>query len=65
MGENSKDDITDDEIARRRDIAIRRALNTAPSPTKKLIGATKSAIPSRTSKKAKGRVPKPKDGVTS
>ena len=31
------------QIAQRRDSAIRRALNTAPTPTKKLVGATERA----------------------
>jgi len=41
---NETDDLTPEEIARRRDAAIRRALNTPPKPTKELIGKTKRAM---------------------
>lgn len=49
-----KDDLLEeDEIARRRDAAIRRALNTPPRPTKELIGKGK-----REAAKRKGQVRK-------
>jgi len=38
---NSNDELPPIEIARRRDDAIRRALNTPPKPTKELLGKGK------------------------
>jgi len=38
---------SDEEIARRRDAAIRRALNTPPKPLKEYVGKSKRAIAQR------------------
>ena len=38
---DEKDEFSDEEIARRRDAAIKRALNTPRKPNKELIGKTK------------------------
>jgi hypothetical protein len=38
MARQSNDDVTDDEIKRRMEAGLRRALNTPPTPTKELIG---------------------------
>jgi len=57
MGRN--DDLAEDEIARRMDAAVRRALNTPPTPTKQLIGKSERAIARRESRVGKKRKPKP------
>jgi hypothetical protein len=53
-----KDDqlLSDEEIARRRDDAIRRALSTPPKPHKKMIGNAK-----REGMRSKSRVKKSKN----
>ncbi len=51
---------TDDEIARRRDDAIRRALNTPPKPLKELVGKSERAIEQRKSRIKKDAQLKPK-----
>jgi hypothetical protein len=50
--------LTREEIERRRDAAIRRALNTPPKPTKELIGKTEGARDQRKIKKARPAKPK-------
>jgi hypothetical protein len=59
---NSKSDIryTDEEIARRRDDAIRRALNTPPKPLKEFVGKSKRAIAQRKSRVRKSAQSEPK-----
>jgi hypothetical protein len=58
-------DLSDEEIVRRRDAAIRRALNTPPKPTKELIGKTERAKAQRETRELRARRSKPKDGATS
>jgi hypothetical protein len=53
MSKETDDQFNDDETARRRDAAIRRALNTPPKPLKEIVGKSKRAIAQR-----KGRVKK-------
>jgi len=53
-------DFTEDEIAKRRDDAIRRALSTPPTPLKKLVGKTDRAIARRESRVRKATRSKPK-----
>jgi len=43
-------ELTDEEIARRRDEAIRRALNTPPKPHKEMVGVTERAQARRESR---------------
>jgi hypothetical protein len=50
---------SEEEIARIRDEAIRRALNTPPKPTKELIGKTERAIAQRESRVRKATRSKP------
>lgn len=58
---NVKDEkYSDDEIARRRDEAIRRALNTPPRPLKELVGKSERAIAQRKSRVRKSAQSKPK-----
>jgi len=40
---NSTDELSAEEIQRRMEAGIRRALNTPPKPTKELVGKTKRA----------------------
>jgi hypothetical protein len=47
---NPHEHFTDEEIARRRDNAIRRALNTPPKPLKEIVGKSKRAIAQRKSR---------------
>jgi hypothetical protein len=54
---HAEDELSPEEIARRRDAAIRRALNTPHSPTKDLIGKTERAKAQRA---AMARRAKPK-----
>jgi hypothetical protein len=44
------DKFSDEEIKRRRDEAIRRALNTPPKPLKEYVGKSKRAIAQRKSR---------------
>lgn len=53
MGALPSDDLSDEEITRRMDGAIRRALNTPPSPTKSLVGKTDRAQSQRESRALK------------
>jgi len=41
------DELSEDEIARRRDEAIRRALSTPPKPLKEFVGKSERAIAHR------------------
>jgi hypothetical protein len=63
----SKDDekISEYEIAKRRDDAIRRALSMPPSPLKKLLGKTERAQNMREMKRLRGHLAKPKKGEAS
>jgi hypothetical protein len=56
---------THDETERRRDAAIRRALNTPPTPTKKLVGTTERAQEMRESRVRKARQSKKGTGEPS
>lgn len=56
---NKDDPLAKEEIARRRDDAIRRALNTPPKPTKELVG--KTGRPQIESQARKAIRSKPKD----
>jgi hypothetical protein len=51
---------SDEEIARRRDDAIRRALNTPPKPLKEYVGKSERAIAQRNSRVKKAARSKPK-----
>jgi hypothetical protein len=53
-------EFSDEEIARRRDDAIRRALNTAPKPLKEIVGKSERAIAQRKSRVKKAALSKPK-----
>jgi hypothetical protein len=50
------------EIAQRRDAAIRRALNTPPKPAKEMVGKTERAQEQRASRVRKVSRSKPKSG---
>jgi hypothetical protein len=54
------DDLSPEEIARRRDNAIRRALSTPPKPTRELIGKTERAKAQRKTRELRARQSKPK-----
>jgi hypothetical protein len=54
------DEFTEEEIVRRRDDAIRRALNTPPKPHKELVGKSERAIARRESRVRKVAQSKPK-----
>jgi len=56
---------SDEEIVRRRDAAIRRALNTPHKPTKELVGKTDRAKAQRETKALRARRSRPKDGEAS
>lgn len=56
----SVEEYTQDEIARRRDDAIRRALNTLPKPLKEYVGKSERAIAQRKSRVRKAALSKPK-----
>ena len=62
---DEKDEFSDEEIARRRDAAIKRALNTPRKPNKELIGKTKRAKSQRVTRSIRARQPKPKDDANS
>ena len=60
MTSNPDDEYSPEETARRRDEAIRRALNTPPTPHKEMIG--KAGVPNRGRPKRQSRpVDKGKD----
>jgi len=65
MAKGPSIELSPQEIARRRDDAIRRALNTPPEPMKTLIGKTDRAKAQRETKKIRARQSKPKDDATS
>jgi hypothetical protein len=56
----SDDEYSAEETARRRDAAIRRALNTPPTPLKEIVGKSKRAIAQRKSRIKKAVQSKPK-----
>jgi hypothetical protein len=62
MGKEMKneDDLPGAEVERRRDDAIRRALNTPPKPAKELVGKTERAQDMAKSRVKKARRSKPK-----
>ena len=61
MAANNQDvEFTDDEIARRRDDAIRRAMSTPPKPLKEKIGRTERAQSQRESREIRARRSTPK-----
>jgi hypothetical protein len=57
--------LSDDEIQRRMNDGIRRALKTPPSPTRELIGKTERAKVQRESREIKARRATPKKGEAS
>jgi hypothetical protein len=65
MADHTSGDADDDEISRRRDDAIRRALNTPPKPGKEMLGKTGRAQSERTTKTVRARRLKPKGDVAS
>jgi hypothetical protein len=56
MPRQSNDDLTDDEIRRRMEAGLRRALNTPPKPTKELVGKSERAIARRESRVRKAGI---------
>jgi hypothetical protein len=54
------EEFSDEEIARRRDDAIRRAMNTPPKPLKAYVGKSERAIAQRGSRVRKAPRSKPK-----
>jgi hypothetical protein len=52
------DDLTEEEIAERMNQAVRRALNTPPTPIKELIGKSERAIARRESRVRRKEKPK-------
>jgi len=59
------DDLVPEEIERRMNYGIRRALSTPPKPTKELIGKTERAQSQRESREIRARRAKPKGGEAS
>jgi hypothetical protein len=57
---NEDNNYSDEEIARRMNAGIRRALNTAPTPTKELIGKGKLETAKKKSRVIKAARSKPK-----
>jgi len=53
-------EISESDVARRRDDAIRRALNTPHKPLKEFVGKSKRAIAQRKSRVRKAAQSKPK-----
>jgi hypothetical protein len=60
MATHSDDKLSDSEIAMRMNDAMRRALNTPPTPMKDLIGKSERAIAQRESRVRKASRSKPK-----
>lgn len=58
-------EFSEEGIARRRDAAIRRALNTPHTPTKELIGKTERAKSQRETMALRARRSKPKSDAAS
>ena len=56
----SDDSLPEDEIAKRMNGAIRRALNTPPTPTKEIVGKSERAIARRESRVRKASKVTPK-----
>ena len=56
---SDEDKFSDDEIARRMEAGVRRALNTPPTPTRELVGKTERAQEQRAKKKRKSPTKKP------
>jgi hypothetical protein len=54
------ENLTEKEIARRRDAAIRRALNTPHKPLKEFVGKSDRAIAQQKSRAKKAGLAKPK-----
>ncbi len=54
------DELDESEIVKRRDAAIRRALNTPPKPLKEFVGKSERAIAQRKSRVRKAAQSKPK-----
>ncbi len=65
MTDDKSTPLSEGEIQRRMDEAVRRALNTPPTPTKELIGKTDRAKSQRESRKLRARRSKPKGGEAS
>jgi hypothetical protein len=59
------DQLSQAEIERRMEAAIRRALHSPPSPTRELIGKTERAKVQRESRALKARRAKPKNDEAS
>ena len=57
---NERREITVEEIALRMNKAVRRALNTPPTPTKELVGKSERAQAQRESRVKKAARSKPK-----
>lgn len=60
VAKHAGEQFTDEEIARRRDAAIRRAMNTPPKPLKEFVGKSDRAIARRESRIKKAAQSKPK-----
>jgi hypothetical protein len=60
MIDSSDAQYSEEEIAKRRDDAIRRALNTPPKPLKEFIGKSERAIAQRTKRVKKAAQSNPK-----
>jgi hypothetical protein len=56
----SDNDLSEDEIKRRMNAAVRRALATPPTPTKELVGKTERAQSQRESRVIIARRTKPR-----
>jgi len=66
MGTNLlTEDYSDEEIVRRRDAAIRRALNTPPKRYKEFVGKTERAKSQREARSVRAHRSKPKGGAAS
>ena len=65
MGKDrSTDEFSNEEVVRRMNAAVRRALNTPPSPTKELVGKTKRAQARRDGRSQKSSSNKAKIALT-
>ena len=60
MPKNLEPELTEAEISRRMDNAVRRALNTPPKPLKKIVGKGKHAAEKGTNPVKKAARSKPK-----
>ena len=61
MSKEVNSELSDKEIARRMDGAVRRALNTPPKPAKELIGKSERAVEQRESRVRKATRSKPEN----